>query len=133
VSKAQLLMVVTEGGKGKRWQETMAGHCHGIPRSCSHGYVPVLMVMSSCSHVMSYAVVMHMSWASAPVLKVWLHAHSCHLALALFVAISILYVRADQTLGGVGKPTATDLLYRTHGTLKVGRMKRVGAAERATA
>jgi hypothetical protein len=35
--------------------------------------------------------------------------------------------------GVVGKPTATDLLYRTHGTLKVGRMKRVGAAERATA
>jgi hypothetical protein len=40
------------------------------------------------------------AWTSAPVLKVWLHAHSCHLALALLVAISILYVRADQTLGG---------------------------------
>jgi hypothetical protein len=43
---------------------------------------------------------MHTSQASAPVLKVWSHAHSCHLALALLVAISILYVRADQTLGG---------------------------------
>jgi hypothetical protein len=40
------------------------------------------------------------AWTSAPELKVWLHAHSCHLAPALFVAISTMYVRADQTLGG---------------------------------
>jgi hypothetical protein len=63
-------------------------------------------------------LLMHTSQASAPVVKVWSHAHSCHLALALFVAISILYVRADQTLGGAphtktvwcgryGQPTAT--------------------------
>jgi len=30
--------------------------------------------------------------ASALVLKAWSHAYTCHLALALFVAISILYV-----------------------------------------
>jgi hypothetical protein len=58
-----------------------------------HG--PLIICLWLCAR-MDYA---H-AWTSAPVLKVWLHAHSCHLALALLVAISILYMRADQTLGG---------------------------------
>jgi hypothetical protein len=58
-----------------------------------HG--PLIICLWLCAR-MDYA---H-AWTSAPVLKVWLHAHSCHLALALLVAISILYVRVDQALGG---------------------------------
>jgi len=47
--------------------------------------------------------------ASALVLKAWSHAYTCHLALPLFVAISVLYVRADLTLVRV---TNTVIEYR---------------------